>query len=104
MSSFGCSHNDYSSQELHNMDFSRKLGSPMRFFEQVRFFSAVATWEGVVIRIHRAKKTNENTNPIPGANGREDYLLQFEKHTRKHMGTIGREQCDPDLRRELLVT
>jgi len=33
-----------------------------------------------VIRIHRAKKIDENSkyNPIPGANNREDYPLQFE--------------------------
>ena len=33
-----------------------------------------------MIHIHRAKKTDENSkyNPIPGANNREDYPLQFE--------------------------
>jgi hypothetical protein len=71
------------SQELHNMyEFLEEAGGSYeeKFFEQVRFFSAVATTEGVVIHIHRAKKIDENSkyNPIPGANNREDYPLQFE--------------------------
>jgi len=71
------------SQALHNMyEFLKEAGGSYeeKFFEQVRFFSAVATTEGIVIRIRRAKKTDENSkyNPIPGANNREDYPLQFE--------------------------
>jgi hypothetical protein len=50
-----------------------------KFFEKVRFFSAVAMYDGVVIRVHWAKKTdNTKYKPIPGANNREAYPLQFE--------------------------
>lgn len=71
------------SQALHNMyEFLKEAGEDQEkeFFEKVRFFSAVAMYEGVVIRIHWAKKTDKNTmyKPILGANNREDYPLQFE--------------------------
>lgn len=65
------------SQALHNMyEFFKEAGESHeeKFFEQVRFFSAIATTEGIVIHIDE----NSKYNPIPGANNREDYPLQFE--------------------------
>ena len=63
------------SQALHNMfEFFNDAGPRHRdkFFSQVRFFSAVASTEGLNIRIHRATRVAENDSNIPG------YPLQFE--------------------------
>jgi hypothetical protein len=50
------------SQALHNMfEFFRDAGHEDIFFSKVRFFSAVASFEGITIRIHRATKV-----PIDG--------------------------------------
>jgi hypothetical protein len=45
------------SQALHNMfEFFKDAGHENIFFSEVRFFSAVASSEGITIRIHRATK------------------------------------------------
>ncbi len=67
------------SQALHNMfEFFQDAGPGHRekFFSEVRFFSAVASTEGLNIRIHRATQVDENVSKgdyvIPG------YPLRFE--------------------------
>lgn len=67
------------SQALHNMfEFFQDAGPHHRekFFSEVRFFSAVASTEGLNIRIHRATEVPENSSKydfvVPG------YPLQFE--------------------------
>ena len=67
------------SQALHNMfEFFQDAGPQHRekFFSEVRFFSAVASTEGLNVRIHRATQVAENGSEddfiIPG------YPLRFE--------------------------
>ena len=67
------------SQALHNMfEFFQDAGPRHRdkFFSEVRFFSAVASTEGLTVRIHRAIDLSENRSEddiyIPG------YPLRFE--------------------------
>lgn len=67
------------SQALHNMfEFFQDAGPHHRekFFSEVRFFSAVASTEGLNIRIHRAIEIPENSSKfdfvVPG------YPLRFE--------------------------
>ena len=67
------------SQALHNMfEFCQDAGPRYRerFFSQVRFFSAVSSTEGLIVRIHRAVQVAENGSEedihIP------DYPLRFE--------------------------
>ena len=67
------------SQALHNMfEFFQDAGPHHRekFFSEVRFFSAVASTEGLNIRIHRATEVPENSSKydfvVPG------YPLRFE--------------------------
>ncbi|KAL9627046.1 MAG: hypothetical protein Q9164_007722 [Protoblastenia rupestris] len=67
------------SQALHNMfEFFQDAGPYHReiFFSEVRFFSAVASTEGLIIRVHRAIELPENSSKydfvVPG------YLLRFE--------------------------
>jgi hypothetical protein len=70
------------SQALHNMfSFCRDAGAQYEdeFFTQVRFFSVVASTEGLIIRIHRATR-----EPADGSDigliikERPDYPLRFE--------------------------
>lgn len=70
------------SQALHNMfEFFRDAGlqHENKFFSEVRFFSVVASTEGLIIRIHRATK-----EPADGSgeglidDDRPDYPLRFE--------------------------
>ncbi|KIN02893.1 hypothetical protein OIDMADRAFT_52717 [Oidiodendron maius Zn] len=68
------------SQSLHNMfEFFRDAGHKEHFFEKVRFFSVVASTEGLTIRIHRAIELPENASAgsfiMPD---RTDYPLKFE--------------------------
>ena len=67
------------SQALHNMfEFFQDAGPLHRekFFSEVRFFSTVASTEGLTIRIHRAVEVPENSSEydfvVPG------YPLRFE--------------------------
>ena len=67
------------SQALHNMfEFFQDAGPrhKEKFFSEVRFFSAVASTEGLNVRIHRATQvaddSSEDDFPIPG------YPLRFE--------------------------
>ena len=80
------------SQALHNMfEFFREAGPHHEdtFFAKVRFFSVVASTEGLTIRIHRA--TREPTNGpeqgfiIPG------YPLRFEY---KEFGNVPRDRFE----------
>lgn len=70
------------SQALHNMfEFFRDAGSDHQdiFFEQVRFFSVVASSEGLSIHIHRAtQKAADETDPGLIIEDRPDYPLRFE--------------------------
>lgn len=70
------------SQALHNMfEFFRDAGSKHEniFFAKVRFFSVVATNEGVLIRIHRAiRECAEEFDPGLIMPDRPDYPLRFE--------------------------
>ena len=62
------------SQSLHNMfEFFRDAGPKheKEYFDKVRFFSVVASTEGLTIRIHRATKSDRNLI-IP------DYPLSFK--------------------------
>jgi hypothetical protein len=93
---------------LHNIYkfFKEARGSyEEKFFEQVRFFSAVATTEGVVIHIHQAKKTDENSkySPIPRANNREDYPLQFEFQQFWPLEADHETDSKPPLNRQTIV-
>ena len=63
------------SQALHNMfEFFRDAGQQHEdiFFAKVRFFSVVASTEGLIIRIHRAIKISDEESVI------KDYSLKFE--------------------------
>lgn len=70
------------SQALHNMfEFFRDAGPEHEeiFFAKVRFFSVVASTQGLTIRIHRATKTPANGTGFDYImTGRPDYPLQFE--------------------------
>jgi hypothetical protein len=68
------------SQALHNMfEFFKDASQESQFFAKVGFFSAVASTEGLTIRIHRATQV-----PIDGSildfivMDRADYPLRFE--------------------------
>ena len=68
------------SQSLHNMfEFFRDAGHKEHFFEKVRFFSVVASTEGLTIRIHRAIEMPVNKSAesfiMPD---KTDYPLKFE--------------------------
>ena len=70
------------SQALHNMfEFFRDAGPSHeeKFFEKVRFFSVVASTEGLTVRIHRATREPEDGSGqgfiMPD---RPDYPLRFE--------------------------
>ena len=74
-----CQSLNNASQALHNMfEFFQDAGPQHRekFFSEVRFFSAVASTEGLNVRIHRATQVAENGSEddfvIPG------YPLRFE--------------------------
>jgi len=63
------------SQSLYNMyEFFREAGSDHeeKFFEKVRFFSVVATTEGLTFRIHRATRVTEKADLVT-----DGYPLQF---------------------------
>ncbi len=70
------------SQALHNMfEFFRDAGSNHEniFFAKVRFFSVVASNEGITIRIHRAiRECAEELDPGLIMMDRPDYPLRFE--------------------------
>ncbi|KAI0872138.1 hypothetical protein GGS24DRAFT_509025 [Hypoxylon argillaceum] len=73
------------SQSLHNLyEFFKEAGEEYVdvFFDQVRFFSAVLTAQGIKIRIHRAYRTREHrgeeTQPAALDSIFKDYPLQFE--------------------------
>ena len=83
------------SQALHNMfEFFRDAGlqHENKFFSEVRFFSVVASTEGLTIRIHRATK-----EPADGSGegliikDRPDYPLRFEH---REFYRIGRDGFD----------
>jgi hypothetical protein len=68
------------SQALHNMfEFFRDAGHEKTYFTKVRFFSVVASTEGLTIYIHRATQ-----EPADGSDqgfiieGRPEYPLRFE--------------------------
>ncbi|OQV05534.1 hypothetical protein CLAIMM_10261 [Cladophialophora immunda] len=72
-----CQSLNNASQALHNMfEFFREAGREDTFFAKVRFFSAVASSEGVLIRIHRATEERSGQGLI--VPGRQDYPLEFE--------------------------
>ena len=76
------------SQALHNMfEFFNDAGPQhaAKLFSEVRFFSAVASTEGLLVRIHRAVLLDEDRIHIPG------YPLRFE--FRKY-ARIPREKFD----------
>ena len=76
------------SQALHNMfEFFNDAGPQhtAKFFFEVRFFSAVASTEGLLVRIHRAVQLGEGRVHIPG------YLLRFEF---REYARIPREEFD----------
>lgn len=63
------------SQSLYNMyEFFREAGPDheQKFFEEVRFFSVVATTEGLTFRIHRAIRSTEKADMVTTG-----YPLQF---------------------------
>jgi hypothetical protein len=70
-----------------------------KFFEQVRMF------EGVVIRIHQPKKTDENTkyNPIPRASNSKQYPLQFEFQQFWPVEADHQTACKPPLDRQTIL-
>ena len=70
------------SQALHNMfEFFRDAGPEHEqvFYDQVRFFSAVANRKGIIIRIHQAVRKPDDASPweliMPD---QPDYRLEFE--------------------------
>lgn len=71
-----------SSQALHNMfEFFREAGQQSEddFFTKVRFFSVVASTEGLVIRIHRATREPEDgTGQGLIMKDKTNYPLRFE--------------------------
>ncbi len=83
------------SQALHNMfEFFQDAGKSHQkaFFDKVRFFSVVASSEGLIIRIHRATRVPSNGS----AKGlimedRPEYPLRFEY---REFATIPKEQFD----------
>ncbi|KAL9622428.1 MAG: hypothetical protein Q9160_003273 [Pyrenula sp. 1 TL-2023] len=68
------------SQGLHNLfEFCRDAGYEQEFYDSVRFFSVVATTEGILIRIHRAvKELNPDKWIMPKV---PEYPLRFEYRT-----------------------
>lgn len=69
------------SQALHNLyEIFREADQEMEscatkiFFDEIRFFSVVATPKGIKIRVHRAQKINKNDRCVPIA---PDYPLRF---------------------------
>ena len=80
------------SQALHNMFEFCQDASPRHreeFFTRVRFFSAVSSTEGLIVRVHRAVEVVENGSTddiqIP------DYPLRFEF---REFATVSRENFD----------
>ena len=65
------------SQGLHNLfEFCRDAGHEQEFYDSVRFFSVVATTEGILIRIHQAvKESNPDKWIMPKT---PEYPLRFE--------------------------
>ena len=88
------------SQALHNMfEFFNDAGPRHRakFFSEVRFFSAVASTEGLIVRIHRAVQVAENgsedSDTIP------NYPLRFEF---RELERVPREKFDRETVLKLL--
>ena len=80
------------SQALHNMfEFFRDAGKQHeeKFFTKVRFFSVVASTEGLTIRIHRA--TREGLRLGLTMSERNDYPLRFEH---REFARIDRDNFD----------
>ena len=76
------------SQALHNMfEFFNDAGPQhaAKFFSEVRTFSAVASTEGLLVRIHRGVQLDEDRINIPG------YPLRFEL---REFASIPREEFD----------
>ena len=74
------------SQGLHNMfEFFRDAGPEHedKFFSKVRFFSVVASTEGLAILIHRATRESEFELPFITVDG--DYPLRFEHRKFSHI-------------------
>ncbi|KAL9615790.1 MAG: hypothetical protein Q9160_009257 [Pyrenula sp. 1 TL-2023] len=68
------------SQSLHNIfEFCRDAGYEQDFYNSVRFFSVVATTEGILIRIHRAVNERDGDQWIIPKN--PEYPLRFEYRT-----------------------
>lgn len=71
------------SQSLHNMfEFFREADQENTFYEKVRFFSVVATSDGLLIRIHRAEKESDPdlwimSQKDPSITPRDYYPLRF---------------------------
>lgn len=79
------------SQALHNMfEFFKEAGDQATFFAKVRFFSAVASTEGIHVRIHRATREPEDGSGMglimPN---RKDYPLRFEYRNFAHIDKAG---------------
>ena len=65
------------SQALHNMfEIFRDAGHEEIYFREVRFFSVVASSEGLLVRVHRAMKVRRKEDLI--MKNRPDYPLSFE--------------------------
>ena len=83
------------SQALHNMfEFFRDAGKSHQkaFFDKVRFFSVVASSEGLTIRIHRATQVPSNDSGKGLImEDRPEYTLRFEY---REFATISKEQFD----------
>ena len=71
------------SQSLYNMyEFFREAGPvhEKEFFDGVRFFSIVATTEGLTFRIHRATRVAEKADMVT-----DEYPIQFEYRVLKRV-------------------
>lgn len=83
------------SQALHNMfEFFQDAGKSHQkaFFDKVRFFSAVASSEGLTIRIHRATRVSSNgSRKGLIMEDRPDYPLRFEY---REFATIPKDKFD----------
>ena len=68
------------SQALHNIfEFFREAGQEKTFFSKVRFFSVVASTEGLIIRIHRAIRVASKESGVGFMmKDRPEYPLAFE--------------------------
>lgn len=80
-----CQSLNNASQALHNMfEFFRDAGPQHEkiFFEKVRFFSAVATTQGITIRVHRATRVpKDGSGPGLIMKDTPQYPLMFEHRT-----------------------